>query len=256
MLRTRVIPCLLLSRGSLVKTVRFQKARYVGDPLNTVRIFNEKEVDELLILDIDARRRGEPVNFRLIEDIAAECFMPLSYGGAVQGVDDVDRLVSLGVEKVALNTPIFENPDLLGEIASTWGSQSVIASLDVKRSRFGKYSVVARGGTRRTNLELESAVKLAEELGAGEILLTSVDRDGTYEGFDLELVERGSSAASVPVVACGGAGSIRDLAKAAHAGASGVAAGSLFVYQSRAMGVLINFPSRDRLEATFSEETS
>ncbi len=245
MLNVRVIPCLLLRNRGLVKTVRFDKMVYVGDPINTVRIFNEKEVDELIFLDILATRDGRPPQYELIQEIASECFMPFAYGGGVRDLDQMRRIFSLGVEKVALNTAAFENPELVTAASVAFGRQSVIVSMDVRRDWWGRYEVWVRGGRSRTRLDPVSHARKVEALGAGEILLTSIDRDGTFSGFDLNLIKAVVNSVKIPVIACGGAGSLEDLGAAAkEGGAAAVAAGSIFVYQGRNRGVLVNFPSK------------
>ncbi len=248
MLRTRVMPCLLLRGSALVKTVRFRDASYVGDPVNTVRIFNEKEVDELLLLDISATPGGKPPRFELIEEIAGECFMPVCYGGGITSVDQMRRILQSGVEKVALNTASLADPTLLRRAADAFGSQCIVASLDVKRSRWRGERVFSRCGRERTALSPVHAARQAEAQGAGEILLTSMDRDGTMSGYDLDLVRRVSEAVSIPVVANGGAGEIEHFREAVDAGASAVAAGSMVVYQGPHRAVMISFPPRDELK--------
>ncbi|MFH1034247.1 MAG: AglZ/HisF2 family acetamidino modification protein [Pseudomonadota bacterium] len=249
MLMHRVMPCLLLRNRALVKTVRFKDASYVGDPINTIRIFNEKEVDELILLDITASIENKPPNFELIADIAGECFMPLAYGGGVRSLEDFRRLFGLGVEKVAVNAAAHADPGLISQAAKTFGSQSVIGALDVKKSLFGKYKVLYQGGRRQAQPgPLEQARRL-EELGAGEILLTSMDRDGTFQGYDLELIALVAGGVGVPVIACGGAGNLEHLGQAVRqAGASAVAVGSMVVYQGPHRAVLINYPAPAKLK--------
>lgn len=249
MLRTRVMPCLLVADGRLVKTVRFKNQAYIGDPVNAIKIYNSKEVDELIVLDIQASRQGTGPNYALVEEVASECFMPLTYGGGVDSVEHARRLFSLGVEKVAVNTAAAENPELISDLATEFGSQSVVVSIDVKRTIFGNYRVALKSGSRTTNRSPEHCAHLAEKLGAGEILLNSVDRDGTYSGYDLELIRSVSDNVHIPLIAVGGAGSVDDLVDGVReGGADAVAAGSLFVYQKQDLGVLINFPERQLLE--------
>lgn len=247
MRRTRVIPCLLLKREGLVKTEQFRRPRYVGDPLNTIRIFNEKEVDELLLLDITATVEGRAPPFDLLRRVADECFMPLCYGGGIRRFEDIGRILGLGVEKVAINTFAFESPGFLRRAALEFGSQSIVASVDVKRGLLGRNVVMTRSGTQSTGKDVVDAARALVEEGAGEILVTSIDRDGTMSGYDLDLVRKVADSVPVPVVACGGAGSISDLAAAVAAGASAVAAGSLFVFHGRHRAVLISFPSPEEL---------
>ncbi|HEX5872965.1 MAG TPA: AglZ/HisF2 family acetamidino modification protein [Longimicrobium sp.] len=254
MIQTRVIPCLLLKGSGLVKTVRFKDPRYLGDPINIVRLFNDKEVDELVILDITATPEGRGPRMDLLATLTTECFMPLCYGGGVRTLDDMHALFSLGVEKVSLNTRALEDPALVTAAAERFGSQSVIVSIDVKRGMFGGQKVVVRAGKQRTGRDpVEFAVEM-ERRGAGELLLNSVDRDGTMEGYDLELIRRVTAAVSVPVVACGGAGSVADLGRAVNeGGAAAAAAGSLFVYQGPHRAVLVNYPEPRALQALFAD---
>ncbi len=253
MLRTRVIPCLLLRKRALVKTVQFQNPQYVGDPINTVRIFNDKEVDELIFLDITATVEGRPPQFDLIEDIASECFMPVTYGGGVRDRSDLHRLFRLGVEKVALNTHAVIAPDFVRQAADEFGSQSIIGALDVKQNRRGGYEVYTHGGRQRVHGEPAQRAAALVTAGVGEILLTSIDRDGTMKGYDLDLVRQVTGAVPVPVIACGGAGHRDDLGRVVReAGASAAAAGSLFVYQGVNRAVLINFPSKTELHPLFT----
>ena len=246
MRRTRVIPCLLLRNHGFVKTVGFKNPTYLGDPVNIVKIFNDKEADELVILDITATPQGKGPNFDLLADIASECFMPLGYGGGVSTTEEIRKLFHLGFEKVVLNTAAFEKPDLVREAAELVGSQSVVVSIDCKHRAFRGVEVVTRCGKRRTKKSPVDAARAMVELGAGEILLNSVDRDGSMKGYDLDVIRNVSAAVNVPVVACGGAGSVADLASAvSDGGAAAVSAGSLFVFQGRHRAVLINMPSGD-----------
>jgi cyclase len=250
MLRTRVIPCLQLRGGSLVKTVNFRDPAYIGDPINTVRIFNELEVDELAFVDIEASRSGSPPDLRILREIADECFMPLSYGGGINDIASAERIFLIGFEKLILNSATFTNPDLVTLLAKRYGSQSVVAAVDVKRSLLGRYEVAMLSGTRREPTAPEVWARRMEELGAGEILLTSIDREGTWRGFDVSMTARVTAAVKVPVIANGGAGSLAHIREVvATGGASAVALGSMVVYQSRGMGVLVNFPDRDALAA-------
>ena len=249
MLRTRVIPALLLRNESLVKTVRFGKFTYVGDPANTVRIFNELEVDELLFLDITASRENRSPNLKVLADIANECFMPLGYGGGIRSLDQAKAVFDIGFEKVAINTQAAENPALIGEIAVHYGSQAVIASIDVKKGLFGAQTVRTLGGKRNTRLDPVTWSVEVEKMGAGEILLTSIDREGSWDGFDLELIKGVTDAVSIPVIAHGGAGCLHDISDAvAMGGASAVALGSMVVFHKRGMGVLVSFPDAKELQ--------
>jgi cyclase len=246
MLRPRVIPCLLLRNAALVKTVKFEKPGYVGDPINAVKIFNEKEVDELVFLDILASRQGREPPFQLIEEIASQCFMPVAFGGGVRTLETMARIYSLGIEKVSLNSVLADQPDFLRSAADRFGSQSVVASIDVKKVRRG-YRVFTHGGTRDTGQAPDRFAVGVQQRGAGEILLTSIDRDGTQSGYDLDLVRTVTEAVDIPVVASGGAGGVDDLRQAIAAGASAAAAGSMVVYHGRHRAVLISFPSKEDL---------
>jgi cyclase len=249
MLRTRVIPALLLRNESLVKTVRFSKFTYVGDPCNTVRIFNELEVDELVFLDITASREGRSPNLALLADIANECFMPLGYGGAIRSFADAQAILKLGFEKVIVNSSAVENPRLVSELAEHFGRQAVIVSIDVKRDLLGHHKVRTRSGTHNTGRDPVEWAREAERLGAGEILLTSIDREGSWAGFDIDLVKSVTDAVQIPVIAQGGAGCLAHIGDVVRqAAASAVAVGSMVVFQKKGMGVLVNFPDPIRLE--------
>jgi cyclase len=249
MLKPRVIPCLLLRGSGLYKTVKFADPKYVGDPINAVKIFNEKEVDELLLMDITATREKREPNYELIGDIAGECFMPLGYGGGVTSLDQIRRLHRVGVEKVSLNTAAFHDRRLVQESCDVFGSSSIVVAIDVKKTLFGKYEVWIGAGKVNTR---EDPVRYAEELarlGVGEILVNSIDRDGTMIGYDIELLRRVASAVDTPVIACGGAGTLDDIRSAFAAGVSAGAAGSLFVFHGKHRAVLINYPSASELES-------
>lgn len=245
MLRPRLIPCLLLHDGGLVKTVGFSQPKYVGDPLNAVRIFNEKEVDELMVLDIDATRLGKEPNFDLIEQLAAECRMPLSYGGGVKKVEQVERIVGLGVEKVAVASAAVDDPELVSRAAERVGSQSVVVVIDVKKTSFTRtQEVVTCNATVRTGHEPVAFAKRAQDLGAGEIVLNVVERDGTMSGYDLALVDRVWKSVSVPLTVLGGAGSLDDVGELVRRyPIIGAGAGSLFVFKGKYRAVLINYPT-------------
>lgn len=246
--RTRVIPVLLLRNRGLVKTVKFKDAKYVGDPINSVRIFNEKEVDELVFLDITATPEGREPNFDMLQDIAGEAFMPMAYGGGLTTIDQVRRVFSLGFEKVVLNTAGYTNPSLISEAVSIYGAQSVVGCIDVRRTLLGRYELYTHSGTKRQPGSLVQHLAELEKLGVGEILINSIDRDGTQTGYDLKLLREVSHAVSVPVIACGGASSIDDFVAAVHeGGVSAVAAGSMFVFIGPHRAVLINYPDRKLL---------
>lgn len=251
MLRPRVIPCLLLKNRGLVKTVRFTNPTYVGDPLNAVRIFNEKEVDELVFLDIEASRENRSPDLEMIKDIASECFMPFAYGGGIRTLEEIKKIFALGAEKVVVNTSALNDLSLISSAAEVHGSQSIVVGIDVKKTFLKGYRVYdgsIKGLTSHHPVDYARAVEAA---GAGEVLLTSVDRDGTFSGFDLELVADVSKAVNIPVVACGGASELKDFAKAVAAGASAVAAGSFFVFHGRHRAVLITYPEAQELKQLF-----
>ncbi|MEE3104831.1 MAG: AglZ/HisF2 family acetamidino modification protein [Acidobacteriota bacterium] len=248
MLRPRVLPALLLQGGRLVKTVRFRKPRYVGDPINAVRIFNEKEVDELIVIDIDAGRAGVSIPLKLITRIAGECFMPMTYGGGIRTLDQIAEIMAAGVEKVSINRAAVADRGFVARAAKRFGSQSIVVSIDVRRRLFGQYEICVDGGRRRAGLEPVSLALELESEGAGEILLTSINQEGTMTGYDVDLVRRVASAVSIPVIACGGAGSIDDvIGVVCDAGAAAAAVGSMAVYQGRNRGILIGFPTRKQL---------
>ncbi|PID94127.1 MAG: imidazole glycerol phosphate synthase subunit HisF [Bacteroidetes bacterium] len=249
MLRTRIIPCLLLRDEALVKTVKFNKFGYIGDPANTVRIFNELEVDELVCLDILASRKHQEIKFKVLTEIANEAFMPLAYGGGIRSFEDAKKIFTIGFEKVVVNSYAVENPDFITQLAAHFGNQSVIGSIDVKKNLFGKYEVVTHSGRKRTGKNpVEWACEM-ERLGAGELLITAVDREGTWSGYDNELIKQIAESVGVPVIANGGAGRVSHIETVVKdAGADAVALGSMVVYQKKGYGVLVNFPDRKELE--------
>jgi cyclase len=247
MIRPRVIPALLLKGQGLVKTVKFKDPKYLGDPINIVRIFNDKEVDELVFLDITATNEKRRPPFEMLGKITSECFMPLGYGGGIRNLDDVKTLLSLGIEKVILNTIAVENPAFVTEVAGYAGSQAVVVSMDIKKGLLGKYEVVTHSGKTGTGLDPVRHALEMEKRGAGELFVNSIDRDGTMQGYDLDLVRRVAEAVNIPMVACGGAGKVQHLAEAIQQGASAAAAGSIFVFQGPLRGVLISYPSQEEL---------
>jgi cyclase len=252
MLRSRIIPVLLVHNKGLVKTVRFDNPKYVGDPINAVRIFNEKEVDELMVADIDATVQGREPDYVLIQNLAAECRMPLCYAGGVKTPEQVERIIALGVEKVALSSMAAQNIKVIAEAARRVGNQSVVVVMDVKKTgMFKKYEVCTHNGLRKTGLDPVEFSKAAEANGAGEIVLNSIDRDGEMSGYDMDLVAKVYDAVSLPITVTGGAGSLGDIEGLfSRFGLLGAAAGSLFVFKGKYRAVLINYPSRadkDRL---------
>jgi imidazole glycerol-phosphate synthase subunit HisF len=251
LLQVRVIPALLLHDAGLVKTVKFRHPKYVGDPINAIKIFNEKAVDELVILDISASRENRGPSYTVIEEIASECFMPLGYGGGITAVDEIKRVLATGVEKVVLNSAALSGPQLIEAAARQVGSQSIVVSIDAKRKLLGGYEIYGVGGTRATGLAPATFAKHVQDAGAGEILINSIDRDGTCEGYDLALIGSVAEAVRIPVIACGGAGSLEHFRQAVDAGASAVAAGSMFVYVGKHRAVMINYPAYSALEQLF-----
>jgi cyclase len=254
-MRCRVIPCLLLTDGGLYKTMRFERPSYVGDPVNAIRIFNEKEVDELMVLDISASKRGTGPDFGMVEQIAGECFMPLCYGGGVRSVEDARRLFALGVEKVCLQEAALTDPAIIAGIAGRFGSQSVMVSCDVRRGWLGARRMRAASSGKDSRHDWKQFIVNAAGAGAGEILLTAVDRDGTMTGMDLDLIREGAAAVPVPLVAAGGVGSLADIRAAADAGASAVGVGAFFVYHGPRRAVLITYPRPAELRELFPEDT-
>ena len=248
MRRVRVIPVLLIQNGGLVKSIKFRNHKYVGDPINAVKIFNDKEVDEIIILDISATPNKRVPDINHISEIAGEAFMPFAYGGGITSVDQVTEILYQGAEKVVLNTSALENPSLIESVANRYGAQSVVVSIDVKNTLIGGQRVFRNGGSKKTSWHIEAFAKHVESLGAGEIMLTSIDQDGTFDGFDTKMINKVSSAVKVPVIACGGASSLVDLRAGIDAGASAVAAGSFFIYQMPHRAVLISYPSQSDLK--------
>lgn len=256
MLAPRVIPCLLLRNAGLVKTVKFKDPKYLGDPINIVKIFNEKEVDELVFLDISATVEGKRPPFELLEKVASEAFMPLGYGGGIRSLEDVKTILGLGIEKVVINTYAIDNPLFISDVANFAGNQSTIVSIDVKKSILGKYEVRKHRGTKGTGMDpVEFAIRMEKE-GAGELILCSIDRDGTMKGYDLDLIKRVTSAVNIPVVACGGSRTVQDLGSAiSDGGASAAGVGSMFVFQGPHRAVLISYPLYTELENILKKET-
>jgi imidazole glycerol-phosphate synthase subunit HisF len=253
LLRTRVIPVLLLKNSGLVKGSQFKAHKYVGDPINVVKIFNEKQVDELVFLDISAGFNQSEPNYSLIADIASEAFMPFAYGGGITSVNQIEKLFSLGVEKTIINTSAFYKPNLIKEAARLAGSQSIVVSIDVKKSLLGKYEVFVKNGSIRTKFDPVEYAKIAQDLGAGEIIVCAIDREGTGKGYDLKLLELVSSAVNIPVVALGGAGKLSDFSDAIiQTNVSAVAAGDMFIFHGKHKAVLITYPKYADLQNLLS----
>ena len=244
MLRPRISPCLLIRKGGLVKTRQFKDDKYVGDPINAVRIFNEKSVDELIIIDIDATRLNNEPNFELLQRLANESRMPLCYGGGVKNVEQAKRIIQMGIEKVAISSQAFKDPELVRKISESIGSQSVVCVLDVKKTLFRNYELYMSNGTKKIEGKPIDWINTFQDLGAGEILINSIDRDGMQNGYDLELVEKITDCLKVPSTFLGGASSLEDIGDLiAKRGVGGCAAGSLFVFKGKFRAVLINYPN-------------
>ena len=246
MLKPRLIPCLLLSDGELVKTTNFKNPYYVGDPLNAVRIFNEKKVDELIVLDIDASIKKKSPNFQLIKKIAAECRMPLCYGGGVNNLKDVIELVHNGVEKVAINSIALKDTSFIKKASQTIGSQSIVVVLDVKKIGLmnKKYSLFFNSATKQSNWKIEDYILEIQEQGAGEVLINSIDRDGTMLGYDYKLVDLVFEKLSIPITILGGASSLSEFKETINRyGIVGMAAGSLFCFKGKYKAVLLQYPT-------------
>lgn len=247
MTRIRIIPVLLLKGGGLYKTKQFKNPCYIGDPINTVKLFNDKEADELIILNYNISLSSDLIDFRKLWEIAGEAFMPMSYGGGISSLDDAKRIFDAGFEKVIINSSLFDNIQLINDIAGIYGSQAVVGGIDFRKNIFGIYKVYSNSGIKNTGYHPIEWAKKLEENGVGEIFINSIDRDGMWCGYDEEIIKCVSESVSVPVVCCGGASCLNDLSRAVEAGASAVAAGSLFVYQKKGMGVLVNFPTTLKL---------
>ena len=250
MRRVRVIPVLLLRDGGMVKTRAFARPQYMGDPINAVKIFNEKQADELVLLDIEARLKGR-IEFDWIEDIISEAFMPIAYGGGVTTTEQAAELFSRGVEKIVLNTAAVERPNLIGNISERFGAQAIVAAIDARRNLLNRWKAYVRGARKQTRFTPPELARVCEDLGAGEILLTNVEREGAFTGYDLELLGKVCGAVKVPVIANGGAGSPDHFAPAVEAGASAVAAGSMFMFAGKGQGMLLSYPNQGELKERF-----
>lgn len=249
MRRIRIIPILLIQNGGLVKSVKFKNHKYVGDPINAVKIFNEKEVDEIVILDISASAKKRPPDLGQISELTGEAFMPLGYGGGITSLEQIKQILYAGAEKVVFNSATFDHLQLISEASRQFGSQSIVASIDVQKDWLGRYRVYRDGGSRNTGHTVVEFARQMEDAGVGEIFLNSIDKDGTFGGYDLNLIQQVTSAVQIPVVACGGAAELSDFRKAVvEGGASAVAAGSMFVFQRPHRAVLISYPSQEDLK--------
>lgn len=249
----RVIPVLLLKNAGLVKTKKFKEAKYVGDPINAVKIFNEKEVDELIFLDITASKEKKKPNLKLLDEIATECFMPLCYGGGIKTIEDIKSIINAGVEKVALNSIAIENPLFVKQASDIFGSSTIVVSIDIKKNFWGKKSIYTYSGTQSTGMDPLKFAHQMQKNGAGELLVNSIDNDGMMQGYDYELIKQISKEVDIPVIACGGAGNLNHLKEAYNAGASALAAGSMFVFHGQHRAVLINYPSQKELHEIFNK---
>lgn len=247
MLKPRIIPCLLVHNRGLYKTINFKNPTYVGDPLNAVKIFNEKQVDELMVVDIDASRLGKEPDYQMISNIASECRMPLCYGGGVKNIEQFERIVGLGVEKVAVSSAVVSNLDLLSEASVRIGSQSVVVVMDVKRSKFfNKYDVVTLNAKKKVGLEPAKLALKLQNCGVGEIVINSVDRDGTQKGYDFDLIDHLHKVVETPITVLGGAGSLEDIKNLFDRyGTIGAGVGSLFVFKGKYRAVLLNYPNKN-----------
>lgn len=245
-MRARFIPILLLKDGGLYKTRKFAKETYLGDPVNTIKIFNEKLVDELIFLDIAAARRKCGPNIEMLKDIAGECFMPLAYGGGITSVDQVRQILAIGFEKVVINSAAWTDPDLVRSLARVFGSSTVVGSIDVRKNWMGREKVNIHGGGEAIAMGVVEWAQELERRGVGELMINSIDRDGEMTGYDLDLIRRVADAVSVPVIAAGGARNVDDLKAAiSDAGASASAAGAMFVFQGKHRAVLISYPGSE-----------
>ncbi len=243
MLRSRIIPCLLIHNNGLVKTVKFKEPKYVGDPLNAVKIFNEKEVDELMVIDIDATVRNEEPNFELIKKLALECRMPFCYGGGVKNTEQAKKIIGLGAEKVAISSAAISSPTIIKDFAKVVGSQSVVVVVDVKRKLLGNYEINVHNAKKQTGINPIEFVKLVEKFGAGEIVINSIDEDGVMKGYDYKIINKIRDNISIPITALGGAGTLEDIKDLISVHKTiGAAAGSLFVFKGVYKAVLINYP--------------
>ena len=252
MLRPRIIPSLLVHDNGLVKTVNFKNPKYVGDPINAVKIFNEKEVDELAVFDIDATVLGKEPDYVLIKKLANQSRMPLCYGGGVRTVEQAQKIFGLGIEKIALSAAVIENPDLITQISDRVGSQSVIVVMDVKKKLMGGYEIYTHNGKKSTGINPVIFAEKAQKLGAGEIIINSIDQDGVMKGFDMNLIDKISEKISIPITVLGGAGSLQDIKKVMDRhGIIGVAAGSLFVFKGVYKAVLISYPTQKEKEELY-----
>ena len=253
MFRPRIIPVLTLKGKGLIKTIKFdkKKARYIGDPINAVHIFNDLEADELIFLDITATIENRCISSDLVKSIGEEAYMPFAVGGGITNIKQIHQLISAGAEKVVINTSCIKTPELLSEASRQFGNQSIVAAIDVKKNLLGKYRIYINDGSKQVDIDIEQHIKTLEQMGAGELFINSIDRDGTMSGYDLELIKHISDMVKIPVIACGGAGKLSDLSCVTKlANASAAAAGSIFIYHGSRNAVLINYPDKKELLKT------
>ena len=243
----RLIPVLLIHKNGIYKSINFSNYQYIGDPINAIRIFNDLEVDEICILDIDVSKNNSSINYELIEDLASEAFMPFSYGGGITTTNQANKILSLGIEKIIINNAIYHNLNLVSECAERFGSQSVIVSIDYKKNIFNKRVCYDHVLKKKTSIEVVEMVIEAEKAGAGEILINSVDLDGLMTGMDIEIIKRLTEATNIPIIATGGAGNLEHVKNAVKAGANAIAAGSMFIFHGKQKGILINYPEKDQI---------
>jgi imidazole glycerol-phosphate synthase subunit HisF len=252
LLKYRLIPTLLLKDGGLVKTKQFKDPKYVGDPINAIKIFNEKEVDELVVFDIEASRLNKEPDYRLIEQFAGECFMPLCYGGGINSVEQAKKIFSLGVEKISIQTSSFNDENIIKDLSNQFGNQSIVVAIDIKKDWRGNYKLYSSRSKKNMNQFWIDYLKAVVNNGAGEVIINSVDRDGTLSGMELDLISKASQAVNVPIIASGGASSLKDIKLAIQNGASAVAAGAYFVFTGPHRAVLITYPKYSELESIIS----
>lgn len=255
MLKCRVVPILLNKDGGLYKTIQFKNPKYVGDPLNAIRIFNEKEVDELIFLDIQATKNSVEPNYNLIENIASECFMPLTYGGGIRNLEQAKKIFELGIEKISLNNSSLKSLTIIEELSAYYGSQSIISSIDIKKNLFGKYQVFDHKNKKSLKIDAIEFIKNVQNAGAGEVLVTSVDKEGTMEGFDINLFKLLYDNVNIPMIVHGGLGNLDHLNEIyKHVKVSAIAAGSFFVFQGKHRAVLVSYPKYEKLRSIFGDE--
>lgn len=251
MLNNRVIPSLLLSNNGLVKTIKFKKEIYIGDPINTIRIFNDKEVDELSLIDIHASKNKSGPNFQTIQRITDECFIPLSYGGGIRNIEDIKKIFKIGVEKVILNSSAISNPNLINEASKMFGSQSIVVSVDIKKDFFGKLNIIKPDNNKKISISVNDYILDMQDRGAGEILVNDINRDGVMQGMNLDFIKNISKKLQIPLIAAGGVGDLQHIKEGIDAGASAIAVGSFFVFNGPLKAVLISYPDYNTLQNLF-----